>query len=156
MSITKILAFAVVLFSVSACATGPQYYNPATGARTAVVASGSCSPGDIQDGKSCICERVGGNYENCTLRTVAVRAVSSPTEWSYTQCLFQQVPTQACMAGALNGTSHYGYSNGTYGRTLYGPMGQCVPGQYCCPRPRYGETTHPLCGVMPQQPYRRP
>lgn len=151
MSVTrKLLALAagVLLMATAACASTGQF-DPATGQRVTTVESGVCSPGETQAGKSCICDRRSGNYENCSFRTVAKAPPRS--QWSYSDCMLQTlVPFQACLSGALNS-----YGPASVG-SLYGGGGSCTPGQYCCPRARYGETTHPLCGYMPPQPYRRP
>lgn len=73
--------------------------------------------------------------------------------WSYQGPKVRRPPLIAIdplgsLARALEG-DRYGYGQG-YGAAA------CSPGQYCCPRARYGERTHPRCGWMPPQPYRRP
>ena len=174
MSIIKTLsalAAGVLLMATAACASTGQF-DPATGSRVTTIDSGNCTPDQTLDGKRCICDTNSrGNYINCSFRLVA-KAAPPRTSWSWTwsQCMGQNLDTfQACQAGSLrsvdpdrffrgfpvyfNGQNYGGQSVNGQG---YIPGTNCRVGEYCCPRPRYGETTHPLCAVMPQQPYRRP
>ena len=89
------LAVLALLMSTAACATTGNY-DPATGQSVAVVESGSCLPGQKQDGKSCVCSRERGNYVNCSMQVVA----KSPPRPQYeiTQCLLQTIVTyQDCL-----------------------------------------------------------
>lgn len=155
MSVIKTLAtamFGICLMSLGACASTPVRFNPATGQQVSVIESGSCTSGQIQDGKSCLCERDAwsGNYRNCAFATIG--APSRPAI---------QISPMESLARTLEGSAYRPY--GYYGREsldqLYVSAPQCRRGVYCCPRPRYGERTHPLCSVRaapPRSPYRRP
>lgn len=98
MSISKL---SVVMFAMlTAACTTTGHYDPATGQPVAVVESGTCLPGQKQDGKSCVCSRERGNYVNCSMQVVA----KSPPRPQYetTQCLLQTVVTyQDCLRYGL-------------------------------------------------------
>ena len=76
--------------------------------------------------------------------------------WSYQGPKVRRPPLIAIdplgsLARALEGERYYN----SYGGGGYGSGGSYSPGQYNCPRPRYGESSHPRCGYVPPQPYRR-
>ncbi len=93
MSISKVSVVMFAMFAAACTTTGN--YDPATGQSVAVVESGSCLPGQKQDGKSCICSREHGNYTYCSMRVVAK---SPRPQYEATQCLLQTaVMYQDCL-----------------------------------------------------------
>ena len=126
MSISKVSVVMFAMFTAACTTTGN--YDPATGQSVAVVESGTCLPGQKQDGKSCVCSRERGNYTNCSMQVVAKSPPRS--QYSAMRCWDQPAGLyQACLAGS-----------GNYGQN-YLPEGQPYRCEY---------TGDPRCGMMPR------
>ncbi len=124
MSISKLLLVVSAAMTVTACAS-TGHFDPATGQSVSVVESGTCVPGEKQDGKSCVCSRKNGNYTNCTMQVLG-KAPPTP-QYLITRCLGQTEMTyQQCI-------SHPGFYNGSDGQPY-----------------RCEYTGDPRCGYMPR------